>query len=48
MQIMREGFTRQLDNPRLVSVWLLFLLFWALLTVVTAVLAPNLAAAGVA
>jgi putative permease len=48
MQIIREWFTRQLSNPQLVSLLLLFLLFWALLTFFTAVFTPIFAAAVVA
>jgi putative permease len=48
MQVIRDWFSRHLSNPQLVSLLLLFLLFWTLLTFFTSVFAPVFAAVVVA
>jgi putative permease len=48
MLVIRDWFIRQLSNPQLVSLFLLFLLFWVLLTFFSAVFAPVFAAMVVA
>lgn len=48
MHVIREWFTRQLSNPQTVSLLLLFLVCWVLLTFFTPVFTPIFAAAVVA
>lgn len=48
MNVIKEWFLRQLSHPQIVSLLLLFLLLWGLLTFFTAVFAPVLAATVVA